>query len=438
MANITITNLDLGSVILQNAEFRDELLKFTAAGTVVEGTILARQSVSTTITPAADGGNTGDGTVTLATVTAGPIVPIVGAYNFECTSTAVAAGTATATAAADGGNTGNGTVTALSITADSVGLLPGAYNLEMIELGVKNGTATGTATADGGNTGNGTAGAVTAGSEAKAGNYIVTCTDATVSGSEIFEVIDPDGEKLEDLTVGVAYSNNHFGVTISDGATDFVVGDFWTIAIANTGGLFKLVDPNGSTISNTIIMDAGSGATTDVEVNGIAFTITDGATDFVVGDKFAITVANTVGLWKLEDPNSAVVADNIEMTAGAGTATAIKVPGMSFTITDGATDFVVGDKFSLTVAADGDLVPYVIAGAGGAQIPLAILTYDVTATAAADIPIRAGVKGSFRKERLVIDADGDDSNITNAILDQLRHYGLVATNINELNILDNQ
>jgi hypothetical protein len=438
MANITITNLDQGSVILQNAEFRDELLKFTGAGTVVEGTILARKSVADAITAAADGGNTGNGTVTSATVVAGKEIPQVGAYNLECVSTAVASGTATATAAADGGNTGNGTVTSLSITADTVGLIPGAYNLEMIELGVKNGTATGTATADGGNTGNGTAGAVTAGSEAKAGNYIVTCTDATVSGSEIFEVIDPDGERLEDLTVGVAYSNNHFGVTISDGATDFVVGDFWTIAIANTGGLWKLEDPNGSMLSNSIIMDAGSAQATAIEVAGISFTITDGATDFVVGDKFAITVANTVGLWKLEDPNGFLIADDLKMAAGAGTATTIKTAGMSFIITDGATDFIVGDKFSLTVAADGDLVPYVIAGLGGSQVPIAILTYDVTATGAADIPIRAGVSGSYRKERLVIDADGDDSNITDAIMDQLRVYGLVPINVKELNVLDNQ
>lgn len=71
-------------------------------------------------------------------------------------------------------------------------------------------------------------------------------------------------------------------------------------------------------------------------------------------------------------------------------------------------------------------------------MPKAILTYDVTATAAGDVPIRAGVAGGYRKERLVIDADGDDSNVTPAILDQLRAYGLVPVNVNELGILDNQ
>lgn len=86
----------------------------------------------------------------------------------------------------------------------------------------------------------------------------------------------------------------------------------------------------------------------------------------------------------------------------------------------------------------GNLVPFATGGADGSEVPKAILTYDVTATAAGDVPIRAGVAGGYRKERLVIDADGDDSNVTPAILDQLRAYGLVPVNVNELGILDNQ
>lgn len=83
------------------------------------------------------------------------------------------------------------------------------------------------------------------------------------------------------------------------------------------------------------------------------------------------------------------------------------------------------------------LEPFVVGGAEGRGVPLAILTYDVTATAAGDEAIRAGVSGKFRKERLVIDADGSDVNITNNIIDQLRDYGLVPVNVDELNIADN-
>ncbi len=56
--SITITNCDLGSVILQEAEFRDGLLTFAGAGTVVEGTILARDSVSGAFVPFVIGGVT--------------------------------------------------------------------------------------------------------------------------------------------------------------------------------------------------------------------------------------------------------------------------------------------------------------------------------------------------------------------------------------------
>jgi len=90
----------------------------------------------------------------------------------------------------------------------------------------------GVAAADGGNTGDGTASAVTVGTATKEGVYTLTCTDATVSGSEIFGVVDPDGIALANLTVGVAYLTNQFGITISDGAADFIVGDIWTITMA--------------------------------------------------------------------------------------------------------------------------------------------------------------------------------------------------------------
>lgn len=70
-------------------------------------------------------------------------------------------------------------------------------------------------------------------------------------------------------------------------------------------------------------------------------------------------------------------------------------------------------------------------------IPKAILTYEVTATGAGDVPVRAAVSGKYRKEKLVIDADGDDSEIDAAVIDQLRDYGLVPINVDELNIADN-
>ena len=84
-------------------------------------------------------------------------------------------------------------------------------------------------------------------------------------------------------------------------------------------------------------------------------------------------------------------------------------------------------------------VPYVIGGVTNENgIPKAVLTYDVTAAGAGDEAIRAMVGGRVVQERLVVAADGDASNITDAILDQLRDYGVVAESVTELSILDNQ
>lgn len=232
MGNLTVTNNDLGTVILNNAVHDDIILKFPGADTYVEGTILARKQVADVPVAAADGGNTGDGTVTSLSVIAGDEIP-----------------------------------------------LPGIY--------------------------------------------VLTCT---------------------------------FAVT--------------------NGGVFKLEDPNGN-----------------------------------------------------------LVADNITLRVGAGLVTTVVAAGMKFLITDGATDFAAADFFTITVAADGDAVIYAVDGIGGAQIPSMVLTYECIATGAEDQAQRALVSGEVRREKLVIDAGG---TVTDRIVDQLRDFGIVARSVSELNIQDNQ
>ena len=90
-------------------------------------------------------------------------------------------------------------------------------------------------------------------------------------------------------------------------------------------------------------------------------------------------------------------------------------------------------------SVSGKLVPYVIGGVTNENgIPKAVLTYDVTAAGAGDVSIRDMVAGSVRFQRLIVAADGDASNITPAIIDQLRDYSIVAIDVQELNIYDNQ
>lgn len=166
-------------------------------------------------------------------------------------------------------------------------------------------------------------------------------------------------------------------------------------------------------------------------------TVVEGPVVPLVG-AYVLTVVTAVangGVWKLVDPNGALITDGLVMTVGAGAATVFEAGGLRFTITDGSTDFAAGDTATLTVAADGKLVPFNPAGAGGEQIPVAVLTYDVTKASGGDVAIRALVAGRVNKTRLVIDAGG---TVTNKICDQLRSMSIIPINVEQLSELDNQ
>jgi hypothetical protein len=145
-----------------------------------------------------------------------------------------------------------------------------------------------------------------------------------------------------------------------------------------------------------------------------------------------ITTVTNGGVWQLEDPDGAIVASGLTMTVGAGAATVFEAGGLQFTLTDGSTDFAAGAFFTIPVVANGKLVPFNPAGAGGAQRPSAILTYPVSRVGAGDVKIRALIKGTVIKDRLVIDVDGHGNNITDAIVDQLRQFGIYAEKYQQL------
>lgn len=94
-----------------------------------------------------------------------------------------------------------------------------------------------------------------------------------------------------------------------------------------------------------------------------------------------ITAIANGGVFKLTDPNGNIVDNNLVMTAGAGLATIFTVAGITFTVTDGAADFIVGDLFTLAVTANGKYVPFIPANVDGSEIPLAIFMGDDIATA---------------------------------------------------------
>jgi len=70
-------------------------------------------------------------------------------------------------------------------------------------------------------------------------------------------------------------------------------------------------------------------------------------------------------------------------------------------------------------------------------IPKVVLAHNVSISGAGDVAVRVINQGVVKKERLVIDADGDDSNIDKKVLDQLRDYKITAVNSKKLGRLDN-
>lgn len=93
--------------------------------------------------------------------------------------------------------------------------------------------ATGASAALGTNTGNGAMGAITVTAGAKAGAYTLTIIEAAANAGN-FVVADPDGVQIGDGAVAAAFSAGGLAFTLADGATDFVAGDSFTITVTYT------------------------------------------------------------------------------------------------------------------------------------------------------------------------------------------------------------
>ena len=116
------------------------------------------------------------------------------------------------------------------------------------------------------NTGKGAAGAITIGAKAIVGAYSLVCI-AAATGLGTFAVYDPDGKRLADLTVGTAYDNGHFAVTIADGDPDFIVGDKFTVTVAAGSGKFRKANSankDGSGSAICLLAEAVAASTSDV------------------------------------------------------------------------------------------------------------------------------------------------------------------------------
>jgi len=83
-------------------------------------------------------------------------------------------------------------------------------------------------------------------------------------------------------------------------------------------------------------------------------------------------------------------------------------------------------------------VPYVQGGATNEDgIVKAVMTSDCTLEATGDIGVRPQISGDLTAKLLVIDADGDGSNIGVEEVDGLRDYSIIAVDVTSLAQYDN-
>lgn len=145
------------------------------------------------------------------------------------------------------------------------------------------------ASADSGNTGDGTIGSISTLAGVKEGDYIITFIEPGTDAGD-FQVEDPDGENVGTGTVGSQFSGGGIQFTISDGATDFVAGDQFTITVSGSNE-YKEYNPANTDGSGTAVavlygpVDASAGAEEGViiareaEVDEDQLTWFSGATD---------------------------------------------------------------------------------------------------------------------------------------------------------------
>lgn len=143
----------------------------------------------------------------------------------------------------------------MNYTREQVTLLAGDGAARILEIGTIYGLSTETAVAIAalaGNTGNGapTIGDPAIADGARPGVYQAICIEPA-SDAGTFEVFGPDGVSIGTATVGVAF-NGEVKFTIADGATNFVAGDGFKITVPADGEKAVAWAPDADDGSQTI------------------------------------------------------------------------------------------------------------------------------------------------------------------------------------------
>jgi hypothetical protein len=103
----------------------------------------------------------------------------------------------------------------------------------------------------------------------------------------------------------------------------------------------------------------------------------------------------------------------------------------------GADSFIRGTILGV-ITATGKYYPYNTGDSpSGTNIPKAILLNDVTTSASADYPAGIMLTGEIDEDKVMIDGGTQGANITQAIKDLLRTYGIIVKSKTEFGAIDN-
>lgn len=150
------------------------------------------------------------------------------------------------------------------------------------------------------------------------------------------------------------------------------------------------------------------------------------------------TLSSGVGTWTMVAPDG-----QHEQFTSTANDDDLEFPnlGITITVTDPGdeTDFATGDVVTCTVSAQTGtpLVCYDIDGTNGAQVPVAILPYESVQTGGGSVAASVWVGGVVRQDKLVIDADGDATNVDDHVMDLLANAGFTVLLNTDVSVLDN-
>jgi len=151
------------------------------------------------------------------------------------------------------------------------------------------------------------------------------------------------------------------------------------------------------------------------------------------------------GTFQLSDPNGVVLDSNIQMTDAAGSVLVYSGHGIGFTITDGTTNFIVGDDFTVEVTVGAGYLPLEVDetnGLGkvaGVYLGPSILAATIVAALVADNQVLTG-DAFIDSDQLVLEnsvalTDVIQSGLT--VEEELNHLGIRPTSSVDFSAIEN-